>query len=121
METAAIITERKGFLYGYGNPKAEFYYFLEPAQYWKDFSDLTITLKLPRGMRFETSLGGFAQEGDSYVARFEKLPPKNLRILVDLSTSPVPKIIAAIALGSVVVLAVLIRRRAANRRSLSIP
>lgn len=117
VETAAIITERKGFLYGYGNPKAEFYYFLEPAQYWKDFSDLTVTLRLPRGMSFETSLGDFAREGDSYVARFDKLPPKNLRIQVDLSTSRAPKMAAVIGLGAVVILAVLIRRRMAKKAS----
>ena len=88
VETAAVIAERSRFNYGYGDPRAEFYYFLEPAQYWKDFSNLAVTLRLPCGMSFETSLGDFAREGDSYVARFEKLPAKNLRILVNLSASP---------------------------------
>jgi hypothetical protein len=84
VEDAAVIYERKG--YKYVNPKAEFYYFLEPARYWKDFSNLIVTVRLPEGYHLETSLEGFARQGSAYVAQFAELPAKNLRILIPLSS-----------------------------------
>lgn len=81
-ENAAIIKNRKG--YSYVNPTAEFYYFLEPARYWKDFAGLTVTINAPRGIGVETSLEGFVQKGDAFVAHFPELPSKNLRILAAL-------------------------------------
>ena len=86
-EVAAVIRERgNGFIgaYTYGKPYYEFYYFLEPAQYWNSFADLTITINVNGGLNAEkTSLSGFIKSGDIYTAHFDTLPDKNLRIIVE--------------------------------------
>jgi hypothetical protein len=113
-ERAAVIKQRKG--YSYVNPTAEFYYFLEPAGYWKDFADLTVTVKVPPHISIETSLDGFERKDDTYTAHFEELPAQNLRILaaldpttfVDVVASAIPWVLAVVA---VVLLLSRIRRK----------
>lgn len=57
---------------------------LEPAKYWKDFKDLTIYVELPKKLLTIFSLEGFKlnKETNIYTAHFDKLPDKNLEILV---------------------------------------
>lgn len=116
-EKAAVIKDRKG--YSYVNPTAEFYYFLEPARYWKDFADLTVTIHVPRQISIESSLDGFQRQGDTYVAHFDELPSQNLRILAaldpttigDVVKSALPWACAGLAVG------LLLRRRLGRRRT----
>jgi hypothetical protein len=86
-ETAAVIREKgNGFIgaYTYGEPYYEFYYFLEPAQYWNSFADLTITISVNGSLNAEkTSLSGFMISDGGYIAHFNTLPDKNLRIIVE--------------------------------------
>ncbi len=103
-ENAAIIKQRKG--YSYINPTAEFYYFLEPARYWKSFADLTVTINVPSHITIETSLPGFQRKDNSYSAHFHELPGENLRILAaldpttfaDTAKSAIPWALAGAAL-----------------------
>jgi len=114
-EKAAVIKERKG--YSYVNPTAEFYYFLEPARYWKDFADLTVTVNVPAHIRIQTSLEGFQRKGNTYVAHFNELPPQNLRILAPLDPTTIvdvmKSVLAWVCAGMAVVLLIsrILRRR----------
>ncbi len=119
-ENGAIIKERKG--YSYKNPTVEFYYFLEPASYWKDFSNLTISINAPMNVDVETSLPGFEQTPgeQQLVANFEKLPIENLRILVtpkpsllnDVIVPATPWVLLTILTAAGVLVAIRFRRRA---------
>ena len=84
-ERATFITDNFNYSGGSGhNPRFQFYYLLEPAQYWKDFSNLSITVGLPTKLNTKFSLDGFTldEETNTYTAQFDKLPDKNLEILV---------------------------------------
>ncbi len=82
-EKAAYITDAKGYTRDL-NPRFEFYYFLEPAQYWKDFRDLTVTVAAPPEVTLQMSLEGFTKENGVHSAHFNALPEQNLQILVHL-------------------------------------
>lgn len=84
-EKSAFITDNFNYYGGSGhNPRFQFYYLLEPAQYWKDFRNLSITVEMPQKLKTEFSLDGFAfnEESNLYTAHFDNLPDKNLEILV---------------------------------------
>jgi hypothetical protein len=70
--------------YGIQNPRWEFFYLLQPAQYWKDFKDLTVTIEAPRDLNLKLTLDGFVYDAanKTYTAHYDALPDKNLGILV---------------------------------------
>lgn len=122
-ERAAVISERRETLFpGHiWEDYYEFYYFLEPAQYWNSFSDLTVHIKVNGKLDSErTSLSGFVrgEEGD-YSAHFDTLPDKNLRIVVKETLAPAQLVPPLILLGAMlcVVIPLLIRRRRKRKRA----
>ncbi len=88
-EKATFVSDASYFLSPGTDPRFYFYYLLEPAQYWKDFRDLTITVEMPKGLKTEFSLDGFSlnKKSNTYSAHFESLPDKNLQIVVRASLS----------------------------------
>lgn len=86
-EQAAYIVDRGMYccFSGYSSDRRfQFYYLLEPAQYWKDFKNLTITIVMPKKLKTKFSLDGFTfdKKNNAYTAHFDNLPDKNLEILV---------------------------------------
>ncbi|MCY6485685.1 hypothetical protein OW763_15250 [Clostridium aestuarii] len=56
-----------------------YYYFLEPASYWKDFNDLNITIKVPKDFTLTNSTLDLKNaEENIYEGQFKKLPKENL-------------------------------------------
>ncbi len=59
--------------------KYMYYYFLEPASYWSDFSNLSITIHVPEDYNITNcTLDLKESEGNTYNGYFEKLPEDNL-------------------------------------------
>jgi len=113
-ENCAFITDSSGYKEGL-NPRFESFYFLEPAQYWKDFKDLSVTVIVPEGLVAEFSLEGFSEDEGVHAAYFAALPQQNLQILLHVvqPDSPMPFILggAAVLLAVLTVLILLRRRR----------
>lgn len=59
----------------------EFYYYLEPAKYWQEFNNLTITIRTPKNFPLGyISLPGLAEVEPGYhVGNFDTLPERNLQ------------------------------------------
>lgn len=102
-------------------PYYEFYYFLEPAQYWNSFSDLTININCNGTLdRDETSLPGFERGADAkYTAHFDELPEKNLRIVVraPVSLSQLAAFSGLVALLSGAAVLAVVRRKRKRKKA----
>ncbi len=74
-------------------------YFLEPAKYWKDFKDLNINIRIPKGYKItQSNLDLYEVKDDegTYAGHFATLPEKNLEFQVYKSLSAAQKIYEAI-------------------------
>ncbi|PAB57364.1 hypothetical protein [Anaeromicrobium sediminis] len=55
----------------------DYYYFLEPASYWKSFNDLNIKIIAPRGTDISNSSLTLEKEKKIYIGNFKRLPKEN--------------------------------------------
>lgn len=116
-ENCAFITDSSGYTTGQ-NPRFESFYFLEPAQYWKDFQDLSVTVTVPEGLRAEFSLEGFSETEGVHTAFFDTLPRQNLQILLHVIQpyNPMSFVLGGAAVLLVIVVAVVVILRKRRRR-----
>ena len=111
-EKGAYFTDRSGY-FRITNHRFEFYYFLEPAQYWAGFKDLTINISVNKKAAVEFSLDGFVNENGKYSAHFDTLPDRNLHILVYKMPYNYTRLIvsSAVLICLIILFAFLLRRR----------
>lgn len=121
-ENCAFITDSSGYKTGL-DPRFESFYFLEPAQYWKDFKDLSVTVAVPEGLRAEFSLEGFTEAEGMHTAFFETLPQENLQILLYIPQpfvlhpdDLVPFVLVGLAVIAVLILTVMAIRRIRRKK-----
>ena len=117
-ENCAFITDSQGYTTGM-NPRYESFYFLEPAQYWKDFSNLSVTVTVPEGLRAEFSLEGFTETEGVHKAFFDTLPRQNLQILLHVPQSELTRpgspwpfiLVGAVVLPAAFITFIILRKR----------
>jgi hypothetical protein len=60
----------------------DYYYFLEPASYWKSFKDLNIKIIAPKGTEIFNSSLALEKEKNIYIGNFKRLPKENFTFQV---------------------------------------
>jgi hypothetical protein len=104
---------------GYDGMTKPFFYYLQPAKYWKDFSNLDIYVELPGNYSLKSPLGfaketkSFLHERTIYYMHSEKLPDSDLEFDVRWER---PKVATLIAICAIIALLASITTKFVRRR-----